>query len=80
MISTENLIKNIDSHITVHMRTTGKTQEDVARELGMSSVQFSRKRRGVDNAVWRLDEVIDICDILKMPPSELLEEPFPIRQ
>lgn len=61
--------KNIDAAIAVHIRMSGATQAEVAKQVGLSEVQFSRKRRG--DAEWKLDEFLKVCDITGRKPSEL---------
>lgn len=62
--------KQIDDAITVHLRHTGKTQMQLAKELGVAPNTFSWKRRGVRE--WTLSEVSKLSEILGTTPSELL--------
>ena len=64
--------QNIDSRIAVYMRRAEVTQEDLANRLGISNVQFGRKRRGEYD--WKLSELIAVADILGTTVSELVKE------
>lgn len=54
----------LDEAIAVYLRRTGMTQAEFAKELGMSEVTLSWKRRGVNE--WSMSEAVRVCNILGM--------------
>lgn len=63
----------IDEAIAAYLRRTGKTQAELAEELGMSENTLSWKRRG--KREFKLSEVIRIaevtgCSLDEMVPKE----------
>ena len=45
------------------------TQEDIAKELGVSRTFISRRMTGKDQ--WELDVVYKVCDLLEIPYTEI---------
>lgn len=63
----------IDDAITIHLRRTGKSQLQLAKEVGVAPNTFSWKRRGVRE--WTLSEIVKLSEIIGVTPSELLARP-----
>lgn len=65
----------IDEAIAAYLRRSGKTQAELAEELGMSENTLSWKRRGIRE--FKVSEVIKIseitgCSIDEMFPKEVV--------
>ena len=45
------------------------TQEDMAKEMGVSRTFVSRRMNGKDQ--WELDVVYKVCDMLEIPYTEI---------
>ena len=54
--------QTLDDAITLHLRKTGKTQAQLAEEMGMAENTFSWKRRGVRE--FSLGEAIRLARIV----------------
>lgn len=54
--------QTLDDAITLHLRKSGKTQAQLAEEMGMAENTFSWKRRGVRE--WSLTEAIQLSRIV----------------
>ena len=50
-------LKSLDVEIAAYLRRENKTQEELAKEVGMSDVTFSRKRRGTEGREFTLSEI-----------------------
>lgn len=59
----------IDEAIAAYLRRTGKTQAELAEELGMSENTLSWKRRGIRE--FKLSEAMKIADITGVSLDEL---------
>lgn len=60
----------IDEAIKVYLARSGRTQFDLAKEMGISSNTFSWKRRGIRE--FTLSEVVKLGQIIGKEPSELV--------
>lgn len=60
----------IDEAITVYLRRTGKTQAELAKELGMSENTLSWKRRGIRE--FKLSEAMKVADITGVSLDEMV--------
>lgn len=58
--------KSLDDEITLYLRRTGKTQAQLAEEVGMAENTFSWKRRGVRDKEFSLDEVVRVAKTIGM--------------
>ena len=54
-------LKSLDTAIAAHLREEHKTQAEFAKEMGMSDVTFSRKRRGTNGKEFTLSEVTRVA-------------------
>lgn len=63
------ICQNIDDAVTVHLRREGQTQSELASQMELSEVQFSRKRRG--DAKWTLNEYVRLCKLIGKDPRYL---------
>ena len=54
-------LKSLDTAIAAHLREAHKTQAEFAKEMGMSDVTFSRKRRGTNGKEFTLGEVARVA-------------------
>lgn len=64
--------KALDAAIAAYLRRNEMTQEELAAELGMSSVTLSWKRRGMRD--WRLSEAVKACDIVGITLDEAVAD------
>jgi len=65
-------VQNIDSRITVYLRKSGLTQEELSTVVGLSGLQFSRKRRGEYD--WKLSELNKLAEIMGISTATLLSD------
>lgn len=70
MTTREQIAQGIDDSVTVYMRRTGTTQADMAALLSLSSLQFSRKRKG--KAEWKMSELVTLSEIVGKSVSDLV--------
>lgn len=63
---------NVDEVVTIFLRRERMTQAELASKVGLSDVQFARKRRG--EADWWVAEIIRLCEIVGAKPSDLFIE------
>ena len=63
--------KGIDEAIAAYLRRSGKTQAELAEELGMAENTLSWKRRGIRE--FKVSEVVKIAEITGFS----LDEMFP---
>lgn len=56
--------ENLDKEITMYLRKTGKSQAQLADEVGMAVNTFSWKRRGVRGKEFTIDEVRRVADAI----------------
>ena len=63
--------KGIDEAIAAYLRSSGKTQAELADELGMAENTLSWKRRGIRE--FKVSEVVKIAEITGFS----LDEMFP---
>lgn len=64
--------KTIDEAVAAYLRREGKTQAELAEELGMSENSLSWKRRGIRE--FKLSEVTRLADICGFSLDDVLEE------
>ena len=63
--------ENIDNVITIYLRKTGKTQEQLANEIGLNTGEaLSMKRAG--KTEFKLSEVVSLCEITDTPIDTLV--------
>lgn len=53
--------KSLDEEIALYLHRTGKSQAQLAEEVGMSDNTFSWKRRGVRGKEFSFDEVTRVA-------------------
>ena len=64
--------RTIDEAVAAYLRRTGKTQAELAEEIGMSENTLSWKRRGIRE--FKLSEVARLADICRFSLDDVLEE------
>lgn len=64
--------RTIDEAVAAYLRRTGKTQAELAEELGMSENSLSWKRRGIRE--FKLSEVARLADICGFSLDDVLCE------
>ena len=64
--------RTIDEAVAAYLRRTGKTQAELAEELGMSENSLSWKRRGIRE--FKLSEVARLADICGFSLDDVLGE------
>lgn len=69
MTSLEKFTQNVDDAITVYLRRTGITQNELAAKIPLSEVQFSRKRKGL--ADWKMTELFALSEQIGKRVDEL---------
>lgn len=57
---------SLDEAITLYLRRTGKTQKELAHDVGMAANTFSWKRRGERGREFTLDEVAHVAKTIGM--------------
>lgn len=62
----------LDDLIAEHLRKTGKTQEELAREMGMAPNTFSWKRNGKDGKEFKASELVTIADITGVDLADVM--------
>lgn len=62
----------IDEAVAAYLRRTGKTQAELAEEIGMSENSLSWKRRGIRE--FKLSEVARLADICGFSLDDVLCE------
>ncbi len=55
---------SLDEAITLYLRRTNTTQEQLAKDCDMSDVTFSRKRRGVYGKEFSINEVARVAKVI----------------
>lgn len=69
MTAVEKINQNVDDAVTLYLRRTGTTQNDLAARIPMSEAQFSRKRKG--QADWKMTELVSLSEIVGKSISDL---------
>ncbi len=64
--------RTIDEAVAAYLRRTGKTQAELAEEIGMSENSLSWKRRGIRE--FKLSEVARLADICGFSLDDVLDE------
>ena len=64
--------RTIDEAVAAYLRRTGKTQAELAEEIGISENSLSWKRRGIRE--FKLSEVVNLADICGFSLDDVLEE------
>ena len=64
--------RTIDEAVAAYLRRTGKTQAELAKEIGMSENSLSWKRRGIRE--FKLSEVARLADICGFNLDDVLGE------
>lgn len=62
--------EQVGANVKAEMSRKGKTQNDLARVLGMSQVGVSRRLRGV--TAFNVDELAAVSEALQVPIDKLL--------
>lgn len=60
--------EKLDYAVTMYLKKSGKTQEDLAAQMGMAPNTFSWKRRGIRE--FSLPEASRLCDLVGMTLDE----------
>lgn len=68
--------KSLDNAITLYLRQSGKTQGQLAREVGMAENTFSWKRRGANGKEFSLDEIRTVAKVIGMTSFDDLLSDF----
>ena len=65
----ESYIDSIDNAITLFLRRSGKTQDQLANEMGVSTVTLMNKRKGLTD--FKLSELVMLSKIVGLSLDEL---------
>lgn len=65
----ESYIDSIDNAITLFLRRSGKTQDQLADEMGVSTVTLMNKRKGLTD--FKLSELVMLSKIVGLSLDEL---------
>lgn len=65
----ESYIESIDNAITLFLRRSGKTQDQLADEMGVSTVTLMNKRKGLTD--FKLSELVMLSKIVELSLDEL---------
>ena len=65
----ESYIESIDNAITLFLRRSGKTQDKLADEMGISTVTLMNKRKGLTD--FKLSELVMLSKIVGLSLDEL---------
>lgn len=65
----ESCIESIDNAITLFLRRSGKTQDQLADEMGVSTVTLMNKRKGLTD--FKLSELVMLSKIVGLSLDEL---------
>lgn len=65
----ESYIESIDNAITLFLRRSGKTQDQLADEMGVSTVTLMNKRKGLTD--FKLSELVMLSKIVGLSLDEL---------
>ena len=65
----ESYIESIDNAITLFLRRSGKTQDQLAEEMGFSTVTLMNKRKGLTD--FKLSELVMLSKIVGLSHDEL---------
>lgn len=65
----ESYIESIDNAITLFLRRSGKTQDKLADEMGISTVTLINKRKGLTD--FKLSELVMLSKIVGLSLDEL---------
>ena len=68
--------ENLDNEITLYLRKTGKTQAQLAEEVGMTDNTFSWKRRGVRGKEFTIGEVRRVADAIGLESFDGILDDF----
>ena len=62
-------IESIDNAITVYLRRSGKTQDKLAEEIGMTAASLMNKRKGLTD--FKLSELVKLSGIVGLSLDDL---------
>ena len=65
----QRTVESIDKAIAYHMVDEKLTREDVAKELGISTLSLRMKRNGERD--WKWSEILKIAEMVGKTPDEI---------
>lgn len=68
--------ESLDNAIALYLRKSGKTQAQLAKEVGMAENTFSWKRRGANGKEFSLDEIRTVAKVIGLTSFDGLLSDF----